>query len=1104
LSYQWQKNGVNIAGAASSSYTTPATTTTDSGSTFDVVVSNPAGTMTSNAVTLTVSAAVVAPTITTQPASQTVTAGQTATFTVAATGTAPLSYQWQKNGVNIAGAASSSYTTPATTTTDSGSTFDVVVTNTAGTVTSGTVTLTVNNAGGQPPSVPSGLTATAASSSQINLSWSASTDTTGTLAGYKIYRGGSQIATSTTTSYQDTGLVASTTYGYTVAAYDTAGNTSAQSAGASATTLASSGGGGGIPNTLGWTDLTGTALVNVQAPPATYPSIQGSGGPAAVVSAWGGAAYDSKRNRLVVWGGGHVDYHGNEVYVIDLSANPIVPRRLNNPDVYSSGCGETVPGTNDPCSRHTYTGLAYLPTQDLFFALGGSTADQGAFTNASWLFNFTNLSWQRGPVNNGLQNGVIACDYDPNHDNVHCFDNQLGSVWDYNPAANTLTEVTNETGGFPGLDLSPVMDPAGKRFYLIGGGSMIYYNVSGNAPYPNRVTMTVPASCATFASAHYPGLAYDPNQKLLIEWQGGNSVYTYDPVANVCSTQTYPGGPPAAPTSINQGQQHNGTHGRFRYIPTFGVFIVVNDWNQDAYSLRLTPASGGGGSSGPTISGVTSTSITTSGATVNWTTDVAATSQVEYGTTTSYGTLTTLNSTLVTSHSAQLSGLATNTLYHYRVHSKNSAGVESISGDFAFQTASTTDTTPPSVSITSPASGATLSGTVTLAANASDNVGVTSVQFQLDGASIGAALTASPYSLSWDSTTAANGAHSLTAQARDAAGNVGTSVAVSVTISNSTGTADQNFQARCATAGVLSCQGFDTAATFNTAVNTTAMTDGFTSVPLTNISRDTTVFLSGGSSAKFFIPANSGLNGPGGNWWAFFGQGSANQRFGSNSDFYVQYAFRPDSNWVTKFVSDSYPKLSIFHSIDAGSCADMEITTINIHALDVPIMYTQCGARSLDTSTDGTTYNENGSLIYGQQGWTEPAPFTGYQCEYSNGAWNSPNCFNFQADTWYTLYWHVHVGTLTPDGQPAVNDSTIEAWVAPYGQQMRKWINIHNFPLFNDPPGNCNGQSPCPPFNVLELTQFMTANTTNSAATVWYDELIISNKPIPAPFGVNP
>src|SRR5262249_15939995 len=122
------------------------TTTADSGSTFVVIVSNSAGTATSNSATLMVNPAPVVPTITTQPTNQTVTAGQAATFTVTATGTAPLSYQWQKNGANIAGATSASYTTPATTTADSGSTFLVVVSNSAGIAMSNAATLTVNPA----------------------------------------------------------------------------------------------------------------------------------------------------------------------------------------------------------------------------------------------------------------------------------------------------------------------------------------------------------------------------------------------------------------------------------------------------------------------------------------------------------------------------------------------------------------------------------------------------------------------------------------------------------------------------------------------------------------------------------------------------------------------------------------------------------------------------------------------------------------------------------------------------------------------------------------------------------------------------------------------
>jgi hypothetical protein len=144
LSYQWRKNGTPMPGATSSSYTMAATTNSDNGALFTAVVSNGAGNATSNAATLSVNPAPVAPSISAQPASQTVTAGQTATFNAAATGTAPLSYQWKKNGTAITGAISSSYITPAETTSDSGAQFSVTVSNSAGSVTSNSVTLTVN------------------------------------------------------------------------------------------------------------------------------------------------------------------------------------------------------------------------------------------------------------------------------------------------------------------------------------------------------------------------------------------------------------------------------------------------------------------------------------------------------------------------------------------------------------------------------------------------------------------------------------------------------------------------------------------------------------------------------------------------------------------------------------------------------------------------------------------------------------------------------------------------------------------------------------------------------------------------------------------------
>ena len=106
----------------------------------------------------------------------------------------------------------------------------------------------------------------------------------------------------------------------------------------------------------------------------------------------------------------------------------------------------------------------------------------------------------------------------------------------------------------------------------------------------------------------------------------------------------------------------------------------------------------------------------------------------------------------------------------------------------AFKLASTPaplqDTTLPTVSVTAPTSGATVSSTINVSANASDNVAVVGVQFKLDGANLGAEVTSQPYSILWDTTAAANGSHTLTAAARDAAGNQAASSPVSFTVNN--------------------------------------------------------------------------------------------------------------------------------------------------------------------------------------------------------------------------------------------------------------------------------------------------------------------------------
>jgi outer membrane protein assembly factor BamB len=113
---------------------------------FSVVVSNSAGNVTSGAATLTVTSTPTPPAITTQPSNQTAAVGGTATFIVVATGSTPLSYQWAKGGVPIAGATAATYTTPVVALTDDGAMYTVRVSNSAGNVTSAAAKLTVTPA----------------------------------------------------------------------------------------------------------------------------------------------------------------------------------------------------------------------------------------------------------------------------------------------------------------------------------------------------------------------------------------------------------------------------------------------------------------------------------------------------------------------------------------------------------------------------------------------------------------------------------------------------------------------------------------------------------------------------------------------------------------------------------------------------------------------------------------------------------------------------------------------------------------------------------------------------------------------------------------------
>lgn len=556
--------------------------------------------------------------------------------------------------------------------------------------TSASVTVTVSNGTPDttPPSVPGGLAASGVSASQISVSWNASTDNVG-VTGYNVYRAGTKVGTASNTTFLDGGLSAATSYSYTVAAFDAAGNTSAQSGAVSATTQVASSG-NGLPTTLGWYQIPNTKMRSV-CPPNTS-SYAFSSNCQNVVAAWSGGIADTKRNRLLVWGGGHVDYYGNEVYALDLTN--LTMTRLNDPGPLDPGktCVSAL-SDGSANTRHTYGGLSYIAHADKMYVFSGIVACQnGGGSNDTWTLDLPTLGWKRQDPTTGnppsLAMALSYSDYDPNTKNV--FVDAVTTFYSYNYDTNTYKALNNNQNWIS-THGAAVVDPDRRLFIFFGpndgnpNGTLVYdISASSNFQLQNWTSQTT--GCGPLQGANYPGLAYDPVQKVVVGWAGGDTVYLFNPDTKVCTPVTYPNGPGA--------QQTNGTNGRFRYFPSLGVFAVVNGVDENAYALRLTPAT----PQALSISGVSASGVTSAAATINWSTNVAANSQVLYGTTSGYGQSTTLNASTVISHAQTLSGLTPSTTYHYQVKSQDGGGNSAASPDSTFTTSATQTPQAPVVS----------------------------------------------------------------------------------------------------------------------------------------------------------------------------------------------------------------------------------------------------------------------------------------------------------------------------------------------------------------------------------------------------------------------
>jgi chitodextrinase len=170
----------------------------------------------------------------------------------------------------------------------------------------------------------------------------------------------------------------------------------------------------------------------------------------------------------------------------------------------------------------------------------------------------------------------------------------------------------------------------------------------------------------------------------------------------------------------------------------------------------------------PAISGVSSSNVSMNSATVSWSTNEAASSQVEYGLTTAYGTMTSLDATRVTSHSVVVSGLASNTNYYYRVRSRDAAGNEQVGSNNSFTTATgSSDSTPPSAPANLLASASSATQINLSWTPSTDNTAVTGYKIFRNGNQVGTSASASYH----DSALAPTTTYSYTVSAYDAAGN---------------------------------------------------------------------------------------------------------------------------------------------------------------------------------------------------------------------------------------------------------------------------------------------------------------------------------------------
>ena len=328
-----------------------------------------------------------------------------------------------------------------------------------------------------------------------------------------------------------------------------------------------------------WLQLPNTRI-RLVLPPAPQ---QGSTGPEAIVVAWSGGTVDTQRNRLIVWGGGHNDYWGNEVYAVDLPSLSI--QRIVDPSPQTSqSANQSALPDGTPTSRHTYDGLTYAANFDQFVAVGGAVAPNGGTDKATWIYEFGARRWTQAVANSPFRLGDygLIAEYDSVTGLVYVRDNY--NLYSYNPNTRTYSAKIGTEGAID-YRLTGAIDTKRRKFVLVGNGVQLVDLVTGtlttmsttNAPAFVGSTQSLPPG----RTPESPGAAYDPVADRIVCWHGGSNVYALNMDTGAWTQVAIGAGPASsAPTQ--------GTFGRWGYVPALRVFVLVNSIDENAWVFRLT------------------------------------------------------------------------------------------------------------------------------------------------------------------------------------------------------------------------------------------------------------------------------------------------------------------------------------------------------------------------------------------------------------------------------------------------------------------------------------------------------------------------------------